>query len=306
MPMRHRRFFWTAVFAAVMVASLAYIWSLRRTSLPSHVHPTTAAAVANPYSGPRAQVEDLRKGEFRSLTDRSAFEQALDRNIKLARLEASTRAHEARLQAICSDDDSFQEIKQALARKLLAYLEAFASSDPDAYLAIADAEPTRWITPDSTRWNAIDDAMRHWYGRTADHDDPRAALRLLLPKLRTSLDYALTRGRIDDEGIDILLWYARVPSDLNRSLIWDEDPNRFYFWMFGASNTIRFRDPVVTPADIIRRDRGLLFAEAFFVLSPEADKPHVWHSVWYYDPHTRTWLNHLSEARSWYSMPMFY
>lgn len=303
--MDRRRLLWTIAFCALITASLVYLWSLRadRPQNPTH---RIDAAVANPYSSPRAQAEDLRRGEFRPTANQRLFERAIERNIEFVDLQASTRAHDARVRAILSGKESIEAAKQALVRKLLAYLHALASSDPDVYLALADAEQTRWIDPDSKRWSAIDDAVRHWYGHPADNNDPRGTLRLLLPKLRAGLDYALTRGRVDDDGIDILMWYARVPSDLDRSLIWDKDPNRYYFWMFGASNAIRFRDPLVTPEDIIRRDRGLLFAEAFFVLSPDKDKPHVWHSVWYFDPQTQTWHNHRSEARSWYSMPMFY
>lgn len=290
----------------VIAASVFLVLRTFRTpSLPSAAR-GPSVAVANPYSGPRAQVDALRKGEFLPTNDAPVFEQAIARETEFSDISAGLRAQDARVQALRSGAEAIDDAKGALDRTLMRYLEAFASPDPEVYVALAEREPTRWITPDSTRWDAIDSAMMHWYSRPADRADPVWTLRLLLPVLRARSDYALTRGRIDTQGIDILLWYARVPSDLDRSLIWESSPDRYYFWMFGASNSIRFRDPIVTPGDIIRRDRGVLFAEVFFVLSPDADKPHVWRSVWYWDPSRKEWLNHVNEARSWYSMPMFY
>lgn len=297
--------------APTLAAMLALIgaftawWLLRPPAIPAELS-SLAVVAPNPYSGPRAQVEDLRKGEFAPLADTARFAEAIQDNIEFVIIDSGLRETEGEQREASSAARIDHPAREQLGRKLLEYIEAFRSDAPDAYLSLARSESTEWLGKTSSAWKPIDFATDHWYGRHADRDDPQGALRDLLVKLRNNDEYSLIRGRIDPAGIDIMMAYGRVASDLERTLAWDNSPETYYFWMFGGGHSIRFREPAVSPEDIIRRDRGILFAHAFFVLSPSSDKPHVWRSVWYWDPQQEEWLNHVSESKSWFSMPMFY
>jgi len=204
--------------------------------------------------------------------------------------------------------------RDALLDTLSRYIAALTATSPESYLAIADSEPTAWIGPDDDVWLPIDDACMFFLRSPADRSDPRGTLAQMLVPARFSIDprhkhVRYARIGTTSRGMRILVAKGMTLDQLSMPLLAERfGRDEYEYWTRGGRHSIRFRNPIVSPNDILRRHKSLLYAQAVVLLMTANDKPGVWHSTWYWDPDAKAWLNSDYAVESYHSaaLGMYY
>ncbi|TVQ61420.1 MAG: hypothetical protein EA379_06345 [Phycisphaerales bacterium] len=187
----------------------------------------------------------------------------------------------------------------ALVHLLASHLAAYASDDPTALARLAEREATRWITDEDAReWMIIDNIANRVWGRPGDRADPRAELIRFRESTIEGGGRAVALGD-GEEGVLVRVRRVRRPEEMYMRPLTAEESSR---WVPGrTAAAVRFRLPVVSFEDVLRRDRSVTVAEVFFNVGAE-EGSFVWHTVWYYDPRSAVWNLHVSSSAGWLTL----
>jgi hypothetical protein len=187
--------------------------------------------------------------------------------------------------------------RQALAETLASHLALRVSGDIDAYIALADSEPTAWIGPDDDgrTWMHIDYFFEARFGEKADRSSPKAALGRIM-----QYAYDNEGARLSEIGQGPLGFTARVARRYTRNLLDGPplftDTELMHFTNSPSGRAFFFRKPRTSADSVLREHRSILVAEVFAIVKTEADARndqdiwHNWRSVWYWDPASGGWV----------------
>lgn len=292
---------------ATALAALACLAAVVWLALTLRSTPTTA----EPPPAPRQHHPDLRAhgeavNELPTFTadELDAFEAAISNAIDsgVARVEDAVAGFDpdAPIDARKPDPPASSQALDALRRTLVEHVAAITAESSGPYLALADREPTRWIGPSDSAWNAIDPVMQFNWQRDGRRDDARGELAVLLDRFWFGpKGNRFEAVAADERGMAIFTGTTRIAADAGRHLLYEYlEAERYQWFRFPGAQAIRTRNPVLTPRDIVRRDGAVQYAQSVIVMRTASGNAGQWWATWYYDPATDRWLNEYSGLRS--------
>src|SRR5690606_34331314 len=96
-------------------------------------------------------------------------------------------------------------------------------------------------------------------------------------------------------GARIFVEFVRTANAASRDLVYERHGSKeAQYWLGGASQSFRLRDPRTSVEDVVRSHGGAMVAQSVILLSNEAGNPGVWRSHWYWNPRNGEWLNSAS------------